>query len=784
MSLPTLAGIHLGVGWRTTGTPDFGRGAQARCYHRRTMPPRKPRAAPRRSYAERPLPTLQFNHPLPYGAVLRDKGVQFVVYSHSATGMRVLLYDRVNDTEPAEVIQLDPSRDRWGDIWSILVPGLAPGQLYHLQADGPFDPAHGQRFDGRARLIDPYARALAGDFLTDRDEVLVPPKCVVIDDAIDWQGDRHLRRALADTVIYELHVRGFTASPSSGVAHPGTYLGVIEKIPYLKSLGVTAVELMPVHEFPPQPIPPARAGRGNYWGYDPLAFFAPHRGYAAGSEPGDQVREFKEMVRALHAAGIEVILDVVFNHTAEGNGDGPTVSMKGLENRVYYMLADGGATYRNYSGCGNTVNGNHPIVRELIFLCLRHWVHNFHVDGFRFDLASILSRDRNGDILPNPPIVELITEDPLLADTKIIAEAWDAAGAYQVGSFASLRWAEWNGKYRDDVRRYWKGDPGFTGQVATRLAGSSDLYSGQERQPYHSINFVTSHDGFTLADLVSHSRKHNEANGEGNRDGDDNNFSDNHGAEGASDDATINALRSRQVRNLLATLLLSQGVPMLEAGDECRRTQGGNNNAYCQDNAVSWFDWSLVETHSDLIRFVRELLRFRLGNPTLRRREFLRGVGDAGDAPPDVEWFSAAGGDVDWNQGDSSLTCFFTAATVENVQKEDAAGTWGLPRNVLILLHAGQAPVEFVFPRGDAVRNLPWRWFVDTRQPAPFDVHADARGPLVAPSEPLLMPPGSLVCLVADPVPPAPRRIAMQAAQGVSSPESVGGVPRRLAPPP
>jgi len=405
--------------------------------------------------------------------------------------MRVLLYDAVTDTEPAEVISLDPATDRWGDIWSILVPGIAPGQLYHFQADGPFAPEVGQCFDGKARLVDPYARALAGDFLVADDGTLVPPKSVVVDDTFDWQGDRHLKRPLADTVIYELHVRGFTASPSSGVAHPGTYLGVIEKIPYLKSLGVTAVELMPVHEFPSTAIPPLE-GRGNYWGYDPIAFFAPHRGYAAGTEPGCQVREFKEMVRALHAAGIEVILDVVFNHTAEGNELGPTLSFKGLENRVYYMLADGGSRYRNYSGCGNTVNGNHPIVRELIFLCLRHWVHDFHIDGFRFDLASILSRDRNGDILPNPPIVELITEDPLLADTKIIAEAWDAAGAYQVGSFASLRWAEWNGKYRDDVRRYWRGDHAQTGHLATRLAGSSDLYGDDDRQPYHSINFVTS----------------------------------------------------------------------------------------------------------------------------------------------------------------------------------------------------------------------------------------------------------------------------------------------------
>jgi len=329
-----------------------------------------------------------------------------------------------------------------------------------------------------------------------------------------------------------MHVRGLTRDPSSRAEHPGTYLGVIEKIPYLQSLGVTAVELMPVFEFPIESFTGHDLNRPNYWGYDPLAFFAPHRGYMAGTEPGGQVVEFKQMVRALHQAGIEVILDVVFNHTAEGNELGPTLSFKGLENRVYYMLGNGGSYYRNYSGCGNTVNGNHPTVRELIFLCLRHWVHNYHIDGFRFDLASILSRNQNGELMPNPPLVEQIAEDPLLADTKIIAEAWDAAGAYQVGSFSQTRWAEWNGRYRDDIRAYWRGASHGIGPLATRLSGSADLYKPGGRRPYHSINFVTSHDGFTLSDLVSYSRKHNEENGEGNRDGDNNNQSDNYGVEG------------------------------------------------------------------------------------------------------------------------------------------------------------------------------------------------------------------------------------------------------------
>jgi isoamylase len=726
------------------------------------MPSRITPATARRAHAEQPLPPLQFSHPLPYGAILQDgaagrgPGVQFVVYSRSATAMRVLLYDRVDDPEPVEVIALDPARDRWGDIWSVFVPGLGPGQLYHFQADGPFDPEHGQLFDGAARLIDPYSRALAGRFLPGDDGIIRPPKCVVVDDSFDWQGDRHLRRGLADTVIYEMHVRGFTAGPSSGVASPGTYLGVIEKIPYLRSLGVTAVELMPVHEFPTELPDGTRPERFNFWGYDPLAFFAPHRGYAAGDAPGCQVREFKEMVRALHAAGIEVILDVVFNHTAEGNHLGPTLSFKGLENRVYYMLGDGGSHFRNYTGCGNTINGNHPIVRELIFLCLRHWVHNYHVDGFRFDLASVLSRDRNGDILPNPPIVELITEDPMLADTKIIAEAWDAAGAYQVGSFASLRWAEWNGRYRDDVRRYWRGDYAQTGHFATRLAGSSDLYGDDGRQPCHSINFVTSHDGYTLSDLVSYRDKHNEPNGEGNRDGDNNNFSENYGVEGPSRRADVEGLRSRQVRNMLATLLLSQGVPMLLAGDECRRTQAGNNNAWCQDNEVSWFDWSLVEKHADLVRFVRELVRFRLGNPTVRRRDFLVGGASEEGGLPDVEWFSPEGTHVDWYAADASLVCFFGAPSRERLlrDQDNAGGSEGTPRHVLIFAHAGPLPRIFRFPRPEAISSLPWRLFIDTARSAPDDIHPDGNGPPVNVGGVLELGERSLVCLVAAAAPP------------------------------
>ena len=687
----------------------------------------------------RPHPELQFTHLLPYGALLYDRGVQFVVFSRSATAMRLLLYESVGDREPSEILHFDRETDRWGDIWSVFVPGVGPGQLYHLQADGPYDPETGQWFDGKARLIDPHAKALAGHFQANSDNIIRPPKCVVIDDYFDWQGDRHLRRNLAETVIYEMHVRGFTMSPTSGVSHPGTYLGLIDKIPYLQSLGVTAVELMPIHEFPIYNIHGQKEQHSNYWGYDPLAFFAPHRGYAVDPAPGSQVTEFKQAVRALHQAGIEVILDVVFNHTCEGNELGPTFSFKGLENRVYYMLDDGGSRYRNYSGCGNTINGNHPIVREMIFHCLRHWVHNYHIDGFRFDLASILSRDRHGRLVPNPPLVEMIAEDPLLADTKIIAEAWDAAGAYQVGSFGDLRWAEWNGRYRDDVRRFWRGDSGTTGALATRLAGSSDLYESSGRHPYHSINFVTSHDGFSLNDLVSYRDKHNEENGEGNRDGDNNNFSDNYGVEGKTRHRNIAQLRLRQIKNMLATLLLSQGVPMILNGDECRRTQQGNNNAYCQDNEISWFDWKLVEKNGELVRFVRELIAFRRQQPTVRRTSFLSGTPTNGSASPDVRWFNAAGDDVDWQEEVSTLMCQLSAPGLD--QDPECLG-----RDVLMMVNANLSSTQFSLPV--VGRGSNWKLLVDTAQASPADIHPQLDGPTAIGKSKITVAARSLRCYV------------------------------------
>ncbi len=681
-------------------------------------------------------PPMQFNYPLPYGAVLRDGGVQFVVYSKSATAMRILLYTRITDRDPVRLIEFNPQNDRWGDIWSVFVPGLKAGQLYHFQCDGPFDPSLGQRFNPQARLLDPYARALAGRFLTGENGVIRPPKCVVVDDAFDWKGDRHLRRPLSETIIYEMHVRGFTRSPSSGVTEPGTYAGIVEKIPYLKSLGVTAIELMPVNEFPIEEPDGTKPVRTYYWGYDPMAFFSPHRGYMTGHKPGDQVRQFKEMVRELHAAGIEVILNVVFNHTAEGNETGPTFGFKGLENRVYYMLNNDG-TYKNFSGCGNTVNGNHPIVREMIFHCLRHWVHNYHIDGFRFDLASILSRNREGELVPNPPMVELIAEDPMLADTKIIAEAWDAAGAYQVGSFANQRWAEWNGHYRDDMRRYWKGDWGMTGPMATRLSGSSDLYQPSGRRPYHSINFITSHDGFTLNDLVSYERKHNLDNLEDNRDGDNNNYSYNYGVEGPTRRKSIVELRQRQAKNFMASLLLSQGVPMILSGDEVLRTQRGNNNAYCQDNAISWFDWRLVERHAEMLRFVQSLNAFRRRQPNVRRGAFLTGKATQPGVMPDVSWFNPDGSPVNWSTPGSSLTSVFGTSGVT-----DPAA-----RAVMIMLHSGSQPYQFVVPPDAS--SYTWRLFIDTAAEMPDDIYPEADGPALG-KDPVVLDSHTLRCYVAE----------------------------------
>ncbi len=677
------------------------------------------------------------------GATAVEAGVEFRVFSRSARRVRILLYDALDDREPAEIIELDPRQHRWGDIWCTVVRGIGHGQLYHIQVDGPQDPDRGLRFDPNARLIDPYSQALAGDFQRNEDGVLRPPKCVVINEPFDWRGDRCLNYPSSEIVIYELHVGGFTKSPTSQAERPGTYLGILEKIQHLKSLGVTSVELLPVHEYPILGIDGLPLNRKNYWGYDPMAFFSPHRGFATSTEPGAQVREFKEMVRGLHRAGIEVILDVVFNHTCEGNERGPVLSFKGLENNVYYMPEQGGKYYKNYSGCGNTLNCNHPVVQQMILECLRNWVVNYHVDGFRFDLASILNRMPDGSLMYASPLVEAIAADPLLASTKMIAEAWDAGGAYQVGGFGGSRWGEWNGHYRDDIRRFWRGDHRMLGLIATRLAGSSDLYEPSGRLPTCSVNFITSHDGFTLNDLNSYRHKHNEANGENNQDGDNNNLSENYGVEGPTHSEQIDEVRLRQIKNMMATLLLSQGVPMLVMGDECRRTQRGNNNAYCQDNAISWLDWTLIQEHRELVRFCRNLIRFRRTQPTVRRGTYLLGHANGHDPRPDVSWYTSVGDEVDWDANESALTCLLVRPPVE--QDPEMAG-----RDVLLMMNATPQACEFRFPESTGLSSG-WRQFLNTAARPPQDIFPNLGGPTPPKSGRLILPCRSLVCYVAAP---------------------------------
>src|SRR5246500_3479780 len=542
----------------------------------------------------------------PLGATLCDGGVNFSVFSKHGTGVELCLFDCVDDGRPARVISLDPRTHRTYHYWHVFVPGIRPGQVYAYRADGPFDPGRGLRFDPAKALLDPYGRAVVVPDGYSRPAAsrygqnnAIAMKSVVVDPyAYDWEGDAPLRRPFATTVIYEMHVAGFTRHPSSEVAaeRRGTYAGIIEKIPYLQDLGVTAVELLPVFQFDRQDCP---ADLVNYWGYSPVSFFAPHAGYSSRKDALGPVDEFRDLVKALHRAGIEVILDVVYNHTAEGNAGGPTLCFRGLANDVYYILDNNRADYANYSGTGNTLNANQSIVSRMILDSARYWVTHMHVDGFRFDLASILSRDETGRPPENPPVLWDIESDPVLAGTKLIAEAWDAAGLYQVGSFVGDFWKEWNGQFRDDVRSFMKADNDTVTRIPYRLFGSPDIYGRAQREPEQSINFVTCHDGFTLNDLLSYNVKHNELNGENNCDGMDANLSWNCGIEGPSDDPAIERLRNRMVKNFLALTLLSIGTPMLQMGDEVRRTQRGNNNAYCQDNEISWFDWSLLEKHRD-----------------------------------------------------------------------------------------------------------------------------------------------------------------------------------------
>jgi isoamylase len=674
---------------------------------------------------------VQAGNPLPIGgAHQQGMGVNFVLFSRHATGVRLEFYRNSEDSSPSRIIDFDPVRHRTGDVWHVWVRDIPAGQLYAYRVEGPYLPEEGHRFNPHKLLLDPYARAIAGienwDFLAARgydssssltdlsfstiDNAATTPKCIFTHDHFDWEMDSPPKHSASDTVIYETHVRGLTIHPSSGAAHPGTFIGLTEKIPYLQDLGVTAIELMPVLEFNENEsnrLNPVTGERlKNYWGYDPVAFLAPKQSYCIGGPHGQQIHEFREMIKAFHRAGIEVILDIVLNHSAEADELGPTISLRGIENSIFYMLQENGRRYyKDFSGVGNTLNANHPVVREFVRNVLRYWVMHMHVDGFRFDLASVLGRDEHGNILRNAPLLEDIAEDPILRDVKIIAEAWDAGGAYQVGDFSTNRWTEWNGRFRDDVRRFWLGDEGMLGLFASRICGSSDLYQDSGKGPASSLNFVTCHDGFTLNDLVSYKQKHNDENGEFSRDGSDANYSDNCGVEGPSHDPAVEGMRNRLIKNFLLTLFISRGVPMLLGGDEFRRTQRGNNNAYCQDNEVSWFDWSLLEKHKEIHRFTRGMIAFRRAHPVLRKENFYTNA--------DIKWFAPNGSTPDWaDQRQKSFACLILGHTEPDL---------------FLLFNADIRPVDFSIPALPAGKI--WRLAVDTSRTAPDDLFDPGKEP-------------------------------------------------------
>ena len=636
----------------------------------------------------------------PLGATCDVSGVQFSIFSRNATRVWLELYDSPDAKEPGCEIPLDRKEHRIGDVWSVYIEGLAEGGMYTYRMDGPKRPSRGFRFDPKDRLLDPFARGYSGH------PAHTGTKCVVTGVSPGWSSDARPRTPMSRTIIYEAHIRGITAHEAEGTIRGGTYADLIEKIPHLKELGVTAVELLPVQACGENTLPRKNPKSGetltNYWGYSTIGFLAPNPRYASDSSATGVIREFRAMVEKLHKAGIEVILDVVYNHTSEKSGPEPAQCFRGIDNSVYYLLDDHGR-YRDLTGCGNTINCNHPVVRDLILESLRYWVTEMGVDGFRFDLAPILRRDRAGHMMYTGPLVEHMSEDPVLREVKLIAEPWDVAGGYLVGAFGGDEWAEWNGQYRDDVRRFWRGDKGIKGNFALRITGSPDLYGDDGRTPLHSINFITSHDGFSLRDLVSYNKKHNEANGEESRDGQDENFSWNCGKEGEVDDPEINALRLRMQKNYLATLFLSLGVPMILGGDEFGRTQVGNNNAYCQDNPISWFDWSLLEKNRELFEFCKSIIRFRQENPVLSRRSYFTGRPSKPGAEADLLWFDAEGTPQGWTPEDPSLACMINST-----------------ENGGVCLYFMFNPSTKIIPF--TVPERPWRVRIDTAAAAPHDV--------------------------------------------------------------
>jgi isoamylase len=673
----------------------------------------------------------------PLGATVISGGINFSIYSRSASGVELLFFDRDDDARPARVIRIDGATNRTHDYWHVFVPDAKPGQLYGYRAHGRFDPASGMRFDPDKILLDPYGRAVVvpknysrAAACLEGDNTATAMKNVVVDSsAYDWEGDTPLHQPSCRTIIYEMHVRGFTRHPSSGASESkrGTYAGLIEKIPYLQQLGITAVELLPIFQFDPQDAP---RGLVNYWGYAPISFFSPHHSYSSRQDALGPVEEFRDMVKALHRAGIEVILDVVFNHTCEDDLDGPTLSFRGLENNAYYILEQDRSRYANYSGTGNTLNSNHPVVRRMITDSLRYWVEEMHVDGFRFDLASILERDESGSLLPRPPVLWDIDTDPALAGTKLIAEAWDAAGLYQVGNFFGDKWREWNGRFRDDVRSFFRGDDGSVALLADRLVGSPQIYGSKQGDAQENVNFITCHDGFTLNDLVSYNQKHNEANGENNRDGANDNRSHNWGSEGPTNDPDVEKIRNRQVKNYLAVTMLSLGLPMILMGDEVGRTQRGNNNAYCQDNEISWLDWTLVAKHADVHRFARLLNAYR------RMRNFEPDLQDRTSnqllKETNRSWHGVKLGEPDWSFSSHSLA---TSVAYPN-------------QNLFLylILNAYWEPLEFELPPVN--KDRAWKRWIDTTFDSPDDIVEWHSAPTVE-SPAYLAGPRSVVALFA-----------------------------------
>lgn len=660
-------------------------------------------------------------YPLPGGVTSLQEGINFAIFSRHATRVTLVIdhWPEGATTPIRHEFELDPAENRTGDMWHILLNTHQHNFSYGYRIDGPSNPSgKGLVFDYEKILLDPYSCALLPRKWGEAAEYGQKPCCRIVGHSFDWQDDRPLKTLLSETIIYELHIRGFTNDPSSGVAAPGTYLGVIEKIPYLKELGITAVELMPVTEFDENDTvfhdPDTGKKLKNFWGYNPVSFFAVNSGYAHDADKA--LHEFKSMVLALHKAKIEVFLDMVYNHTGEGGYDGTTSSFRGLDNPIYYLL-DQENEYLNFSGCGNTINCNHPVVRHLIRDSLRFWVTEMHIDGFRFDLASILGRDRQGNVLANPPMIEAIGEDPVLRDTKMIAEAWDAAGLYQVGSFSTdPRWAEWNGRFRDDVRTFMIGGKGAVTQLATRIAGSSDLYQSSGRGPLCSINFLTSHDGFTLQDLVSYNQKNNRANGENNRDGENHNLSWNSGQEGLDVSTDIELLRLRRMKTFTVLLFLSQGVPMICAGDEFGRSQKGNNNAWCQDNQTSWLDWSLLQKNKGFHRFFTSCLHLRKRHAVFKRDDFfLSTTPDAGqDALPEIVWQYLNPGEQNWSEDCHGLAFLLCARAIDGAKSSDF---------FVMLNGSKEETLSFTVPK-PAQRGRTWYRIIDTSANSPEDITA------------------------------------------------------------